>query len=115
MREGNVQSAITSHRNARDRALVTSGADSIMLFHGRHELLYEEVLVGAASVARVDVEGGVAVGSDDDELADAARVTQLLQHGPAARVDKRLAVAAEPVQPVQNGIFARGFLIKARR
>ncbi len=95
--------------------LSASVAGAVMSLDEGHEFLHQEILVALASVARIDEEGAVPIGRDDQEFADLLLIPQILNQIPAARVEQGLLILAETVQEIEHGIAARLLRIVAGR
>jgi hypothetical protein len=81
----------------------------------REKFLQEKILVADFAVAGIDVEGGFAGGSGDEEILEAAFIAEIFNKVPAAGMEEGLLVVAEAVEKIENG-EAAGFVgVKAGR
>ena len=97
--------AATAHGQAHHGAVLLVGLDPVAGLERGHELLEEEVLVGAAGHVEIPVpfvvDVGVAgVGHDDDHRHDLTAVDELVDH--ILHVPRRRPIDIGPIQPVEQ-------------
>ena len=77
MTEGEMERAVSAHGDAGDGAMGAAGSDAIVFFDEGKKFLEQEIFVAIFAIAGVDVEAGVAVGSDDEEILELVFVAQV--------------------------------------
>jgi hypothetical protein len=60
-----MERAVAAHGNSGDGPIGAAGASAVAAFNEGEKLLKKEILVADFAVAGIDVEGGIAGGSDD--------------------------------------------------
>src|SRR6185437_5508118 len=100
MRKSEMQRAVAAHGHSGDGARAAFGGDAVSAFHGGNKFLEKEIFVARAAIARIDVEGGVRFGRDDEKLADFFLLPLIFNDVPAAGGDEELFVAAQSVKKI---------------
>lgn len=113
MRKGQVQCAVAAHRDARDGTMRAAGSDAIPFFDDGKELLQKEVFVACFAVLGVNVEGRIAFGGGNEEVAQFAFFAHVFDEVECAGVDEGLLIIAETVKKVEYRKLP-GFLLVER-
>ena len=112
--EREVQCAIASHGDSRDRAIRAAGPRAVARFDSRQEFLHQEILVADCPVMRINVKRTARVRCGNQKFAELSMFPQVFDQVKSAGVDEHLFVVAEPVKKIKNGIFAGFVRVVAR-
>ena len=115
MTKRQMQGAVAAHGHAGDSTTAAAFFRAVMRIDEGHHFLNQKILVGAFSVARIDEEGAIAIGRDDQKFTDLHLFPQILREIEAAGVDHGLLVLAEAVQEIQHRVAARPVVVVAGR
>src|ERR1043166_7060605 len=103
MLEGKPQCSVAAHGNSADCAPGTPADQMKTPLHLRHKLADKEIFVQNVAVARVDVEGVLALRRNDHKLAQTLLFPRLFYSAGRPGGCQKTLVAAQPVQKIQHG------------
>src|ERR1700688_1331066 len=104
MKESETQRAVTAHRDAADRPIISALLDAVFVLDEGDEFLQEEIAVAHGTVGRIDIERLSTLGSDDEKFSNFALLPEIVEQSPSARVKKSSLVVAEAVQKIKHRV-----------
>ena len=104
MAKGETQRTVSAHGDAGDRSIAAALADAVFLFDEWDELLQEKIAVAFGTVGGVDVKTSSTFGSDDKKIAELVLLAEIVEHRPAAAVEKRFLVVAQAMEEIEHWV-----------
>src|SRR5258708_4152550 len=115
MAEGQMQSAITAHRNPGNAAVGTPGLRAIAFFDSGKKFPEKKIFITKAAIPGGYVEAGASIRRDDQKIAELMPLPEVLDKIESARMNEHLLVVAEAMKKIEDGIAASFFRVVAGR
>src|SRR5260370_41150924 len=98
MAEGEMQRAVSAHRNSGDAARGAPVLDAIAFFDLRQNFVEKEILITTVAVAGIYVEAGTPIRRDDQQITELMALPKVRDEIETAGMDKRFLVATQAVE-----------------
>ena len=107
MAEGQMQGAVSTHRNSGYAARGAPGLGAIAFFNLRQKFSEKEILITTLAVAGIYVEAGTPIRCDDEQITELMALPKVLDKIETAGMDEHLLVVTEAVKKIEDGIPTR--------